>query len=146
MSGDLKLGKSQEAMACYERVLKVKPGHVKARYNLDAILQDQGKLGSEGLGIATVTAAPPLKANAEAQPPSGPVTGQASAAALTTEGVALAQKGQRQAAMELFRQALGQDPSYACAHHNLGVALSEEDRLDEAVTSFRKAIRLRPSP
>jgi tetratricopeptide (TPR) repeat protein len=41
-----------------------------------------------------------------------------------------------------FRRAIELDPSYAEAHHNLGLALAEEGRHEEAVAQYRKALSL----
>jgi tetratricopeptide (TPR) repeat protein len=69
---------------------------------------------------------------------------QPSADQLTRQGVAQAEKGRRQQAIAHFRRAIGQEPGFAKAHHNLGVALAQEGQPEDAVRCLREALRLRP--
>jgi tetratricopeptide (TPR) repeat protein len=57
----------------------------------------------------------------------------------------LAKEGKRKEAINLFRQALCFRPGQAKAHHNLGVALSEEKEYALALASIRDAIRIQPN-
>jgi tetratricopeptide (TPR) repeat protein len=47
--------------------------------------------------------------------------------------------------LTLFSDMLRTSPGSALVHANLGIALYDRDRLDEAVTSFRRAIALQPT-
>ena len=42
-------------------------------------------------------------------------------------------------------QAIRLDPTFAEAHHNLGLALLDQNDVDGAIASFREAIRLKPT-
>ena len=42
------------------------------------------------------------------------------------------------------REAIRLKPDYAEAHNNLGIALTDQGKLDEAVAEYREAIRLKP--
>ncbi len=54
------------------------------------------------------------------------------------------QRGDHARAAELFGQAVGLRPDFAAAHNDLGIALQELGRLDEAVGHFRRAVE--PGP
>jgi tetratricopeptide (TPR) repeat protein len=58
--------------------------------------------------------------------------------------VALAQKGQPDAAAESLRQAIANHPRYAEAHFNLGNVLLQQRKPDEALAAFRQAIEIKP--
>lgn len=45
-------------------------------------------------------------------------------------------------AMEAFERALQFSPDYADAHHNMGVALAEAGRWEEAIKAYRKALAI----
>ncbi len=60
-------------------------------------------------------------------------------------GVAAAQRGDADAAIQLIGQAIRLRPSSADYHDNLGLALLAQGRLDEAGNSHRKALRLEPN-
>jgi tetratricopeptide (TPR) repeat protein len=55
-----------------------------------------------------------------------------------------ANRGDRESAIRLFREAIQLRPSFAVAHHNLGVALADSGKSHDAIASFREAIRLNP--
>jgi tetratricopeptide (TPR) repeat protein len=56
----------------------------------------------------------------------------------------LAARGEREAAMGHFAEALRLKPDYPEAHYNWGLALALAGRLPEAVVHFEAAVRLRP--
>jgi len=43
-----------------------------------------------------------------------------------------------------FSEAVRIKPDYAGAHFNLGVALAQQGRLDEAIGHFSEAVRIKP--
>jgi tetratricopeptide (TPR) repeat protein len=53
-------------------------------------------------------------------------------------------QGQKQSAIERFRQAVEIDPSFADAWNNLGIALCEIEQLEEACAAFRSALHAEP--
>jgi tetratricopeptide (TPR) repeat protein len=59
-------------------------------------------------------------------------------------GLALDQKGQTDAAIAQFQEAIRLKPDYAMAYNNLGAALDEQGRTDEAIRQIEEAIRLKP--
>ncbi len=56
----------------------------------------------------------------------------------------LLQKGEYEAAIPKWRNALELSPGDARVHNNLGVALFETKRIDEAIAEYRKALELNP--
>jgi tetratricopeptide (TPR) repeat protein len=59
-------------------------------------------------------------------------------------GVALANRGQVDAAIAHCRKALQIKPDYAVAYNDLGYILTQRRQLDAAVTHYQKALQLRP--
>lgn len=59
-------------------------------------------------------------------------------------GVVLGERGDNAAAAERYAAAVVRWPEYADAHRNLGAALTQLGRLDEAVIALRQAIQLAP--
>ncbi|MBI3554070.1 MAG: tetratricopeptide repeat protein [Elusimicrobia bacterium] len=59
-------------------------------------------------------------------------------------GTFLLQKGESQAALDRFDEAVRLRPGYAQARNNLGIALSEAGRAAEALEQLRSALRLEP--
>ena len=60
-------------------------------------------------------------------------------------GIAFAEQGRREEAIQRFVEALRLDPAYAEAHGNLGVLLAEQGRREEAMEHDAQALRLNPS-
>jgi Flp pilus assembly protein TadD len=60
-------------------------------------------------------------------------------------GEALATKGQIDAAILQFREAIQIEPNYPDAQNNLGIALGQTGNIDEAIQHFQEAIRYRPN-
>ena len=59
-------------------------------------------------------------------------------------GLELFSKGQFDAAMKEYQQAIHSDPKLAAAHNNLGSAYFAAGRFEEAATAFRRACELDP--
>jgi Flp pilus assembly protein TadD len=59
-------------------------------------------------------------------------------------GIAMAARGQLDAAIAEFRQALALDPDSADTHWHLGAALAETGALKEAVEHLRTSVQLDP--
>lgn len=60
-------------------------------------------------------------------------------------GLALAERGEIQQAIEHFRAALRIDPGFAEAHNNLGYFLARQGSREEAIAQFRQAIVIKPA-
>ncbi len=61
-----------------------------------------------------------------------------------TVGAILGSRGDYDGAAAEFGKAIEEDPGNVSAHYNLGVALAETGRLEEAVREFEEATRLHP--
>jgi tetratricopeptide (TPR) repeat protein len=59
-------------------------------------------------------------------------------------GNALADRGEIDAAIIQYRQALEIAPGYAAAHYNLGNALAAREDVDEAMAHYRRALEIKP--
>ncbi|MGD8883604.1 MAG: tetratricopeptide repeat protein, partial [Desulfobacterales bacterium] len=58
---------------------------------------------------------------------------------------ALADKGDLQAAVDHYQQAINQKPDYDKAYNNLGNVLKDLGQIDAAIKNFRKAIEIKPN-
>jgi predicted O-linked N-acetylglucosamine transferase (SPINDLY family) len=65
--------------------------------------------------------------------------------ALHMLGLAAAQMGNPQVAINLFQRAIASKPTDPAFHSNLGLALQGSGRLEEAAQSYRKALALKPA-
>jgi tetratricopeptide (TPR) repeat protein len=65
--------------------------------------------------------------------------------AYTDLGIALDRKGKRDEAIAAYRQAIRLEPSNAAIHTNLGVALVRQGKHEEGIESLREALRLQPT-
>jgi tetratricopeptide (TPR) repeat protein len=68
-----------------------------------------------------------------------------SATELIQAGVALGQAGRMPEAISTMELAVETSPDFAEGHYNLGIAFDRARRTDEALASFRTALRLKPS-
>jgi len=59
-------------------------------------------------------------------------------------GTALKDKGELDAAIESYNQALKIKPDYAEAHSNMGTALKDKGELDAAIDSYKQALKVKP--
>lgn len=120
------LGKSGEALACFQKALALKPGAVEARNGLGLALASQGK---------TSAAVREYEAALRQKPDF--------AEARVNLGLALAKEGKLNEAMNEYRAALRANSNSVAAHINLGNALAaQNDR--EALTHYAEAARLKP--
>jgi protein O-mannosyl-transferase len=63
----------------------------------------------------------------------------------TNLGAALASKGDLDAAIQEFQEALWINPNYTVAHNNLGVALTSKGDLNAAIREYQEALRINPN-
>ena len=75
--------------------------------------------------------------------PTPPASG-ADAKAYVEFGIANGAKGDLNAAIAAFNQAISIDPKYAPAYFNLGLAYSFEHKPDEAISEYGRAIQIDP--
>lgn len=73
--------------------------------------------------------------------PSAPPAGS-DAKAYVDFGIANGSRGDLDAAVKAFNQAITLDPKYAPAYYNLGFACSLQNKPDEAIANYSKAVQL----
>ncbi len=59
-------------------------------------------------------------------------------------GVALAQRGKTEEAIDQYEQAVHIRPGYAEAHNNWGLALAQTGRMEDAIAQWKQAVQLTP--
>ena len=59
-------------------------------------------------------------------------------------GNALKDKGELDAAIDSYKQAIKIKPDYAEAYNNMGNALKDKGELDAAIDSYKQAIKIKP--
>lgn len=59
-------------------------------------------------------------------------------------GIALAEEGKLEQAVDHYSEALAINPNYVDAHYNLGNAQVEQGKIDEAAQHYEEALRLKP--
>lgn len=157
-----RLGRWEEAAACYEQALRLAPGLAEAHYNLGILCRDQGEheraracfeqtlrlrpetlqarfelanlySATRKIGAAVEEYARILQSNPEF------------VGARFNLGNAYLELRRWDAAESAFRQVLHCTPHDATAWTNLGTALREQQRGDEAEAAYREAIRLDPN-
>lgn len=117
----------EDALASYDRALRLKPGYFDALYNRGLALQ---ALGRPQEALASFDRALGLRPD--------------SAEALNDRGIALQSLMRTEESLACFESALRVRPSFAEALYNQGNALQALQRPQEAIASYEAALRLRP--
>ncbi|HUR59403.1 MAG TPA: tetratricopeptide repeat protein [Opitutaceae bacterium] len=120
-----KLGRRDEALACYRQAMKVNPADPDPYTNLGNDLVLSGQLAEAVPWFERALALQPAKAEAH-----------------NNLGYALRGLGRIDEAMAHYREALRLQPRYSDALNNLGIALTESGRPAEALPHFEAALRL----
>jgi tetratricopeptide (TPR) repeat protein len=120
------LGKSGEALTCFQKALALKPNAVEARNGLGLALAGQGKTSEAVHQYQTALRQKPNFAEAR-----------------VNLGLALAKEGKLKEAMDQYRAALRSNSNSVAAHINLGNALAAQND-HEALTHYAEAVRLKP--
>lgn len=120
-------GRSEEALRCFQEVLRIKPSYVEEYSNLGMALD---RLGRTDEAIAKYHKALALL--------------PAYAEAYNNLGFALSKQGRLEEAEKALREAIRVKPGFARAYHNLGQLLEKQGRLEDAILAFQTAVRLNP--
>jgi Flp pilus assembly protein TadD len=125
------LGRAEEALASYRDALRIRPAYAGARYNLALALSRSGRPEE---AVPEFERALSLLAGGPA--PTGAEAGSAG-------------RGKGGAAIALVVPSSGPDPArvaadLAGAHNDVGVSLVSRGRIEEAMRSYREAVRLVP--
>lgn len=122
------LGRDDDAVAGFRRVLDVSGGDSRASYAIVQILLGRNQLAE----AATVLEA----AIGTKRPP---------AILLNALGEVRAQQGRKDEAVSLFQRAIGENDKLATAYFNLGVLHEERGDADRAIEFYRQAIERAPT-
>ena len=120
-------GKFNDAVAFYQKALKIKPDYAEAYNNLGITLQVLGRLDECKASLKQAIALKPDYADAH-----------------YNLGVTHHELGKLEEAQASYTQAIALMPNYAEAHYNLGNTHKELGRLEEAKASYTQAITLNP--
>jgi len=121
-------GRTDEAVAQFEKAIERKPDFAVARAGLGDALAKLGRVDDALLELHKA-----VEADGHCAP------------AHFTLGVVLNQRGDAQGALREWQAALEVDPNYAPAHFRLGDALYELGHTAEALAHWRDGIRLQPN-
>jgi tetratricopeptide (TPR) repeat protein len=121
-------GRTDEALAQFQKALALEPDYPEALNNLGDALLHKGQV-DEAIGRFQDA----LKINPKF------------AEAHYDFGLALVRKGQVDEGIEQFREALQIEPILTAARYNIGVALMQKGRLDEAIIQFQMALEINPN-
>ena len=155
------LGKYEEAIACFNKAVELKPDYAEVYYNL-ALARENLKQHEEA--VANYNKAIALKHDyAQAHTNLGNVLNKlgkyeeaiashnkaielnpGAAEAYTNRGVALNTLRRHEEAIASHNKAIELNPGAAEAYNNLGVALLDNGKHEAAVASYNKAIELKP--
>ncbi|MBV5299889.1 MAG: tetratricopeptide repeat protein [Rhodoferax sp.] len=117
-----------EAQACFEQALRLRPDSALVLNNLGAVLLAKANQSEQAMHcFRRVLALEPQSASAH-----------------NNLGIALQLLGQLDASEQSLRQAFALQPDLADAHRNLGGLLRDRGRLDEALACFEKLLTLAP--
>ncbi len=118
-------GRSDEAMAQYQKALEIKPNYIHALNNLGVAFARLNRLDEAMAQYQKAVQLQPDYVEAH-----------------YNLGNALAKRGRMDEARAHYQQAVDIKPDYLKAHYNLGGVLAARGRLDEAVAHYRQALDL----
>ena len=118
-------GRVDEALAQFEKAVRLKGDFAEARYNLGTALAARGRTAAALEQFREAVRIDPFYARAH-----------------YNTGNCLAELGRAEAAVAEYREAVRLAPDFEEAHHNLGTSLRALGRTPEAVDEFEAAVRL----
>lgn len=120
-----RVGRSEDARAAYQRLLRDHPESAEARRDFAEVLVSSGRFDEA------------VEQLREAERLAGP-----DASSVAQLGAALAQSGQVPEALREFERAAQLGDLLSRDHNNWGTALAQSGRLEEAIVAFAEAVRL----
>ena len=125
-------GLTDQAIAEYRRAILVEPKYLYAHWNLAAALRKQRDLaGAIGEYRSALDCTKDARQRATLHTSVGDVLMDQAAGASDKLDDATVE----------YTRALDIDPTYSWAHHNLGLVLRAQGKLDDAITEFRSAVQ-----
>jgi pentatricopeptide repeat protein len=122
------LGKSDEALADYQKALALDPNCPSAHFNLAVTSVQAGKFGEAESHYRKA------------------LPGRPTAETHNGLGYALARQGREDEAVQEFREAIDVNPKFTPAYNNLAEALVRQGKLEEAESYYRRSLAEKPSP
>ena len=116
-----------EAQACYERAVALRPDRVESLIGLGAVLRAQGRLEEAFARYRLALVLSPDHPGAH-----------------NNLGVALVDLGRPEEAVAHYERALALQPNRAETHSNLGIALQRQSRYAEALACYGRALAIKP--
>jgi protein O-GlcNAc transferase len=120
-------GKLVEAEKLYQKILEIKPDHVKVYYNLSDIFYKLKKFNKAEISIKKAIELKPDFAEA-----------------YYYLGIVFTYFGRFDEIEKNYKKAIELKPDFTQAHYSLGILLFQLNRLDEAEASYKKVIKLKP--
>jgi Flp pilus assembly protein TadD len=128
-------GQTADAIAHYERALQIRPDYAPAANNLGIVRVAAGDLTGAIRAFREQVRLQPQSAQAR----------QLLGDALYDAGSERIQRGSPVEGERLLRESLVYRPSRAETHNNLGIALAQQGRLNEAVIEWQAALKIDPN-
>jgi len=125
-------GELQDAAAALREAIRLQPGFAGAHTTLATVLRQLGD--PEGAAAESRMGADLAKQK----------TSEQAAQFSTNSGRRLLQAGDVEGAISQFRAAINSAPNYAAAHFQLGMALRQQGKVEEAQKEFKQAEALDP--
>jgi tetratricopeptide (TPR) repeat protein len=120
-------GRPAEAIAHYQKALKINPDFAEAHNNLGTALLNQGRLEEASEHYHQALDKDPAFAEAH-----------------NNLGVLLTKQGRTAEAIEQYRKAIELNPDPVIMYNNLGELLVTQGRITEAIEQFQKALEIEP--
>jgi protein O-GlcNAc transferase len=121
-------GQTEEALACYDRVLALQPNHPAAHFNIGNLHRSAGRLEEAAASFRRALVVAPEDAHTH-----------------NNLGLVYERQQRLDEAAAAYRQALALDPNHVQAQGNLGNVLRAQGRLDEAIACYERAIAVAPN-
>ena len=112
-------GRLDEAIACYERALRLDPGYAPAHNNLGLVLRDKGMLDEAQASFEQATEVDPKFVGA-----------------YMNLGNLLRRKGEAANAIECYREAARISPGDAAPYYSIGLVMSDQGQIERCDTEL----------
>ena len=138
-----KLGKFDQAICAFEKIVFLNPNQASAHYNLGNVLKDQGKLEE---AINSYVKALEIKPNYEAalNNMKALLSNVDNANDQFKIAFELQTQGKLDEAISAYTKSITMWPSYVEALSNMGVVLQDQGKLEEAMEVYNKILAINP--
>ena len=121
------IGKLDQAINAFRRMLFIKPNSAEAYNNMGNALRLQGKLEEAILAYNNALSIRPHYAEAH-----------------SNLGISFTDQGKLERAIASCKDALAINPDFAEAYNNMGVSLKEQGKFEKAIEAYNKALSIKP--